>query len=162
MFNQSPGVAGIRDTLSHMQRLANAAKTHELIRAQAARVIQHCGVNDQVCQAASLTAWVQRKMQFIRDPVGVEALHDPVAVAIAIERGQRPHGDCDDFSMYLAALMKSVGIQAAFRAAGYNGSPLRHVYVVGPKGMELDATRDMWNPQLGELLPRTSHLDWRV
>jgi len=162
MYHQRGGVDGILDTLNHMQRLTNNAYTHELIRAQAAKAIAHCHVNDRRCQAASLSAWVQRKMHFVRDPVGVEALHDPIAVALAVQRGQRPHGDCDDFSMYLAALMKSVGIPATFRAAGYNGSPLRHVYVVGPYGAELDPTRDLWNPGLGELLPRTSHLDMPV
>lgn len=101
-------------------------------------------------------------MAFVRDPDGVEALHDPIAIAKAIHVGKRPWGDCDDFSMYLAALMKSVGLRAHFRAVGYNGGHLTHVYVVGDGGVKLDPTRDMWNPGLGELLPETSAIMWRV
>jgi hypothetical protein len=159
---QRGGVDGIKDTLSHMQRMVNRVFTSEVIRMQAASAIQHCSSHDKTCQCASLLAWVQRKMVFIRDPSGVEALHDPLAVANVIQRGGRPFGDCDDFSMYLAALMKSVGLPATFRAVGYMGKNLAHVYVVGPQGMQLDATRNVWSPQLGESLPETSSLNWSV
>lgn len=162
VYPQRQGNDGILDTLRHMQRLVNQRFLHPLIRKQAAGIIGHCRASDKRCQAASLLTWVQRKMQFIRDPVGVEALHDPLAIAVEIEKGLRPFGDCDDFSMYLATLMKSVGLPAIFRVAGYNGRHLSHVFVVGPHNMELDATRDLWNPQIGELLPMTSTLDWNV
>lgn len=98
----------------------------------------------------------------MRDPEGVEALHDPLAIAIAIQKGQVPYGDCDDFSMYLAALLKAVGLPATFRAVGFNGGNLSHVYVMGAGNTKLDPTRDLWNPGLGELLPETSFLNWRV
>ena len=145
-----------------MQRLVNRSFTHELIRSQAASTIQHCQPHDKACQAASLLAYVQRVMHFIRDPAGVEALHDPLAIAQVVQRGGKPFGDCDDFSMYLAALMKSVGLPATFRAVGYQGGNLCHVYVMGPCGMRLDATRNVWNPQLGETLAETSRLELKV
>lgn len=162
IFPQSGGVAGIQHTLGVMRMLVNRAYTHELIRAQAVRAIQHCPPADRTCQQASLMSWVKRSMQFVRDPEGVEALHDPVAIAIAIQQGQKPWGDCDDFSMYLAALLKAVGLPATLRAVGFNGRPFSHVYVVGPGNTKLDPTRDLWNPGLGELLPETAHLNWRV
>jgi len=159
MHHQRAGVDGIMDTLSHMQRLTNRAITNELIRAQAVRAIEHCHKNDKPCQAASLLAWVKRSMLFVRDPHGVEALHDPIAVARVIQAGRKPYGDCDDMAMYLAALLKSVGIPVAFRVAGFMGKPYSHVYVEGPGGMKLDPTRDDWNPSLGELLRETaSHI----
>lgn len=162
VFPQSGGVAGIQQTLGVMRMLTNRAFTHELIRAQAVQAIQGCEPSNKICQQASILAWVKRKMQFVRDPEGVEALHDPVAIALAIHKGQKPWGDCDDFSMYLAALLKSIGLPATFRAVGFNGSPFSHVYVVGANQTKLDPTRDMWNPGLGELLPETSRLEWRV
>lgn len=161
-FPQSGGVAGIQQTLGVMRMLVNRSFTHELIRAQAVHAVQGCAPSNKVCQQASLLSWVKRKMQFIRDPEGVEALHDPVAVAIAIQQGKRPWGDCDDFSMYLAALLKSIGLPATLRAVGFNGRPFSHVYVVGAGNTKLDATRDLWNPGLGELLPETAYLDVRA
>lgn len=162
VFPQQGGEAGIRDTLSHMERLTNNAFLSPVIRRQAAKASAHCHPSDSRCIAASLMVWVQRTMRFMKDPLGVEALHDPVMIAKEIERGGKPFGDCDDFSMYLAALLKASGLPAAFRAVGFNGGRLSHVYVVGPYGMKLDPTRDMWNPRLGELLPETSVLEWRI
>lgn len=162
LFPQSRGIAGIQNTLDNMRMLTNRAFTHELIRAQAVHATKHCPPADKVCQQASLLAWIKRKMHFVRDPEGVEALHDPIAIAIAIQQGKTPWGDCDDFSMYLASLLKAIGLPATFRAVGFNGRPLSHVYVVGPGNTKLDPTRDLWNPGLGELLPETTYLDCRV
>lgn len=144
-----------------MGRLVTKASIHPLIRKQAYEAIRHCGVNERINQQACLLSWVQRKMQFIRDPHGIEALHDPVMIATAIDQGKQPYGDCDDFSMYLASLMRSVGLRANFRVVGFNGGRLSHVYVEGPKGEKLDATRNPWSMQAGEMLPETSVLNWR-
>ncbi len=162
LVNQRGGVDGIRDTLQQMQAMVNRSYLHELIRQQAAQAIRNCQPSDKMCQASSLMIWVQRKMRFVKDPVGVEALHDPIMIARSIAQGGVPYGDCDDFSLYLATLMKSVGMPASFRAVGFNGGHLSHVYVIGPNNLKLDATRDMWNPTLGELLPETSGLQMRV
>ena len=161
IYSQRGGEAGIVDTLGHMGRLVTNACVHPLIRKQASEAIKHCGVNDKICQQAALMVWVQRQMRFVRDPHGIEALHDPVMIAMAIEKKAQPYGDCDDFSMYLAALMRSVGLQANFRVVGFNGGKLSHVYVTGPKGEKLDSTRNPWNMAAGEMLPETQALNWR-
>lgn len=161
IFPQRGGEAGIEDTLQYMGSLVTRACVHPLIRKQAMQAIQHCSVNDKICQQAALMVWVQRQMKFIRDPYGIEALHDPVMIAAAIEQKKQPYGDCDDFSMYLAALMRAVGLRANFRVVGFNGGKLSHVYVTGPKGEKLDSTRNPWNMAVGEMLPETSALNWR-
>lgn len=158
----APGEFGVRQTLMLMQSLVNRAYTHEIIRAQAVAATRHCGRADYRCQAASLLAWVRRKLHFVRDPHGVEALHDPVALAAAIRAGRMAYGDCDDFAMYLASLMKAIGLPATFRAVGFTGGPIKHVYVIGPGGMKLDPTRNEWNPSYGELMPETSALEMGV
>jgi hypothetical protein len=161
-YSQRPGVDGITDTLAMMRLLVNRAFTHPLIRAQAAHVVEGFQPGRMDVQAAALLAWVHRNVQFVRDPKGVEALHDPVAVALAIRDGRRPFGDCDDLSMYLAALLKSIGFPATFRAVGFMGRTPSHVYVLGPKGMKLDPSRNAWSPAPGELLKETSHMDMVV
>jgi hypothetical protein len=161
MLPQRGGEDGIQDTLKVMGDLVTRACVHPLIRKQAMQAIQHCGANDRICQQAALMIWVRSKMMFIRDPHGIEALHDPVMIAEAIEHKRQPYGDCDDFSMYLAALMRSVGLRANFRVVGFNGGKLSHVYVTGPKDEKLDSTRNPWNMQAGEMLPETSVLNWR-
>jgi len=161
MYPQRSGEDGLKDTLKIMGDLVVRACTHPIIRKQAMQAIQYCDRNDRRCQQASLMTWVQRHVMFIRDPVGIEALHDPVMIATAIEQGKQPYGDCDDFSMYLAALMRAVGLRASFRVVGFNGGKLSHVYVTGPSGEKLDATKNLWHMQAGEMLQETSVLNWR-
>lgn len=162
VYPQRSGVDGIKDTLAKMQELVNRSFLAPLIRKQAVQATSNCPTNDTTCKAASLMIWVQKSMHFVKDPVGVEALHDPLMIAREIERNGKPFGDCDDFSIYLATLMKSIGIPVSFRVVGFQGGRLSHVYVMGPKQMKLDATRNVWNPSIGELLPETSALEWRI
>ena len=162
MHSQRPGENGIQDTLFLMQTMVNRSFLNPLIRRLAADATVHCDPADKRCLSASLLAFVQRSMRYVRDPVGVEALHDPIAIAQEIARGGKPFGDCDDFSLFLATLMKSVGLPASFKAVGFNGGNLSHVYVIGPYGCRLDGTRDFWNVRLGELMPETSMMVLQV
>ena len=162
MHPQRGGEAGIQDTLSLMKQMVQSSFLHPLIRRQAADAVRHCDSADTRCQCASILSFVQRSMRYVKDPVGVEALHDPIAIAHDVAKGGKPFGDCDDFSLYIAALLKSVGISCSFKAVGFNGGRLSHVYVVGPKGVKLDGIKDPWNVRLGELLPETSAIELYV
>ena len=143
LFPQSSGDAGIKQTLRQMARLINGAMLDPAIRDQAAYAIAGCDRNNRACQCASLLSWVGRKVRYVRDPAGVELLHDPRLIARAIAQKKLVYGDCDDLSMYLAALLKAVGLSPSIRAVGYNGRPFQHVYVVC-QGVTLDATRNAW------------------
>lgn len=148
LFPQASGEAGVKQTLSTMARLSRNAMLDPLIRDQAARVVAQCPRGNIHCYGSALMSWVNRRMRFVPDPEGVEALHDPRMVARAIEAGKLVYGDCDDQSMYLASLLKAVGRKPIFRAVGYNGKPWQHVYVVCD-GAKLDPTRDPWSMSFG-------------
>lgn len=64
----------------------------------------------------------------------VECLKRPVDVSTEFARtGQPVEGDCDDYSMYCAALLKALGINCAFATVGASSkdpSVYSHVYVV--------------------------------
>lgn len=158
---QLPGVAGVRQGIRKMISLTNESITDPVIRDQAASAISGCPRGDRRCQCYALLAWVKRKMHYVADPRHVEAFHTPSLIARAIHSGRYVYGDCDDFSMYLAALMKSIGLQPAFRAVGYDGRAYQHVYVTC-QGMKLDATRDEWNAQIGTHFQETSVMEYVV
>ena len=160
LFAQAGGVAGVRQTLSKIASLANASMLDPAIRDQAALAISGCVKGDKRCQCAALLAWVNRTVQYVADPDGVELLHDPRLMARAIAANRRVYGDCDDMSGYLAALLKSVGRQPVLRAVGYLHRPLSHVYVVCD-GAKLDPTRDAWTPTYRTYV-ETSSLEWSV
>lgn len=159
IHSQRGGEAGIQDTLQLMQRMVNASYLSPIIRRQAADAIRHCDSANVACQCASILAFVRRSMRYVKDPVEMEALHDPVAMAHEVARGGKPFGDCDDFSLYIASLLKAVGIPCSFKAVGFNGGRLSHVYVMGPNGVKLDGIKDPWNVRLGEILPETSFME---
>lgn len=160
VFPQASGVAGVRQTLSKIASLANGAILDPAIRDQAALAISGCPKGDSRCHCAALLVWVNRRVQYVADPRGVELLHDPRLMARAIAGNRQVYGDCDDMSGYLAALLKSVGRSPILRAVGYDGQPLSHVYVCC-NGMSLDPTRDAWNVSYRPHV-ETSALEWSV
>lgn len=143
VFPQVGGDAGVAQTLSQMAALSRGAMLDPVIRDQAALVVSQLPRGDRRYQCFALCAWVGRAMRYVADPAGVEALHDPRLVARGIAQRKLVYGDCDDMSMYLAALLKSVGLSPRFRAVGYEGRPWQHVYVKC-EGLALDPTRDPW------------------
>jgi hypothetical protein len=160
VFPQSAGIEGVRQTLAKIAGLANQSIVDPAIRDQAAFAILGCQKGDRKCHAAALMIWVNRHVQYVPDPHGVELLHDPRLMARAIAEHRRVYGDCDDMSGYLAALLKSIGIAPTLRAVGYMNGPLSHVYVRA-EGMNLDATRDAWSTQF-RVYPETDALEWKV
>lgn len=79
----------------------------------------------------------------------VEVLIRPVDMAQYIDQGVAI-GDCDDFSMYLAAMLKALGVDCAFCTVAANSqvpSQYSHVYVVSyPNGERVpcDASHGQW------------------
>ena len=160
IFPQAAGHAGIAQTLRKMASLAQSAKLDPIIRDQAELATGGCFKGAKDCQCYSLLLWVSRTVRYVGDPTGVELLHDPRLIAHGIADKKRVYGDCDDMSMYLAALALSIGLQPTFRAVGYNGRPFQHVYVVCC-GLKMDATRDAWDRYSGKQA-ETSVMEQRV
>ncbi len=161
IYPQLGGVDGVKQTIGMMVRLTNAAVTDPNIRAQAAQVVSTCPRGDRRCMAYALLTWVKRKVRYVADPNGTEALHNPAMIAKGIREGRLVYGDCDDMSMYLGALLKSVGLAPRFRAVGYNGRQFQHVYV-WCDGLTLDATRDEWNERPRQTPVETSVIEASV
>lgn len=73
--------------------------------------------------------WVKRHVRFREDPLEDELLIAPEALLAMPE----PAGDCDDFSMLVAALLVAAGVQASFvtvAADQDDRSRFSHVYAV--------------------------------
>ena len=112
------------------------------VRETAIGVVRDAGVqpHDLVRQASALFNFVRDKIYFVGDPVGSQFLQS--ASYTLRERA----GNCAQRAILLAALLRSIGISATFRAIGanrrYPGS-FSHVYVaarIGREAMALDPT----------------------
>ena len=147
LSSQASGVAGIRQTLSTMARLANQALLDPALRDQAAAAIAGCPKGNLPCYMYACLSWTNRQVRYVPDPNGIETVHDPRIIAAGIKARTQVYGDCDDLSTYLGALLKTIGLAPSFRAVGYNGRPFSHVYVVCG-GLHLDPCRDAWTVTL--------------
>lgn len=136
---QLPGSAGVWQTVTIMRNMVNKNYTHQWIRDRAATITQHCGMHNTHCKINSIWAWVRMAVPFVKDPIDVEALHDPVTwMEARLRRGLPVYGDCDDLAMYAATLAKAIGIPVSFEVAG-NAARYFHIYTV-MDGVKVDPT----------------------
>ena len=135
---QLPGPAGIVQTMGLMRAMVNGAIADPLIRRQAARATDHCTRGNGQCSASAIGEWVRLKVKYVPDPLHHEHLTSPSVIAKAVEEGKRVYGDCDDMSMYVAALAKSIGLSPTFEVVGRDKT-FHHVYT-SVNGIPIDPT----------------------
>lgn len=135
---QLPGTAGIVQTVGLMRAMTNQCIDHPLIRQHAARATEHVARGHQKEAALAIGEWVRRRMRYLPDPLRKENLTSPATIAKAISEGKKVYGDCDDMSMLVAAMAKSIGMQPTFHAAG-RGDRFHHVYTE-VAGVPIDPT----------------------
>jgi len=138
---QLPGDAGIVQTVALMRAYVNNAITFPLIRAQAVKATALCGRWDLRCKALAIGEWVRNHVRYVPDPLQHEWLATPQIMAQAVEEGRTVYGDCDDMSMYVAALAKSIGLQPTFQVVGRKDK-FHHVYVT-INSVPVDPTEQM-------------------
>jgi Transglutaminase-like superfamily len=124
---QLPGAAGIVQTMGLMRSMTNQAIAHPLIRQHAARATEHVARGNQKDAALAIGEWVRAKVRYVPDPLHNEHLTNPATMAEAIQAGKKVFGDCDDMSMLVAAMAKSIGMQPIFHGVGRE-KRFHHVY----------------------------------
>lgn len=138
LFSQWPGELGTYQTVSMMRNMVNRSYLDPVIRERATGLIIPCG-RDLRCHHRRLQSFVSERVQYVKDPQGVEALHDPITFyEDRIRKGKRAWGDCDDMSVYLATLLKSIGHNPMFRIVG-SLNFFHHIFVIC-EGENLDPT----------------------
>ena len=142
VYPQVPGDGGVFQTVQKMKGLVNQSFLHPYIRERAASIVQNCERN-RTCEEQGLIGYVRTRVQYLRDPSGVEALHDPVTFyENRLRAAALVFGDCDDLSTYLATLLKSIGHPPLFRILSRTGNSFHHVHVVC-HGNFLDPTMEL-------------------
>ena len=136
VFSQLPGEAGVFQTVRMMIGMVNRSFLDPIIRERGASLSIGCE-RSQRCEDREILHYVRSQVQYIKDPSGVEALTNPVTLEAKIRQRVSAFGDCDDMSMLIAALLKSIGHQPKFVVIGRRNI-LHHVLV--SCHMILDAT----------------------
>lgn len=133
----------VAKTIGVMQDRTDADSKDPDFKYRAASLI---GASSQVNQVAAIHNHARNGIRFQRDELTgagvsgidlggeqlIEVIVRPVDMARYIDQGVA-EGDCDDFSMYCAALMRCLGIECKFATLAADGrapEQFSHVYVV--------------------------------
>lgn len=99
------GLAGTRLTAAHVGRLIREGAADFYVRQKAIDILlaRRVPPKDYAGEINALFRWVQRHVRYTKDPFHVEVLHTPRRML------ELRAGDCDDMTILLGALVKSVG-----------------------------------------------------
>lgn len=162
-------------TVAMMAHLVREDSSNPIVRRAAYSAIAAAPSNadDETNRRAVVAAvhqWIRDRVMFVEDstlagfsddPAGAEVLVRPIDLLTM----PQPKGDCDDFSMLAAAMLRALGFQCAFRTvAAEKGNPnYSHVYAVVmlPSGaMPIDASH---GPYAGwEAQAQGKKRDWPI
>jgi len=127
------GVLGNLETIEVMKKLAHKYKGHPKVRQLALNILLYDRIasNNYVHEALAIGRFVQAKVRYVKDTLGIEQVHDPLYMIKKIQEGTS-QGDCDDMAMLIATFLLSIGHRPSFRAVRYRSTsgPYNHIYVV--------------------------------
>jgi transglutaminase-like putative cysteine protease len=125
----SGGAAGTAQTLKEMAKLARAGCRDPAVIQVASALVRDLPQYDRRGEIVALHGFVRDAIRYTSDPIDFELVRTPRAV---LEMGV---GDCDDKSILLASLLRSIGRPARYVAIRMYGQPaFSHVYVETPYG----------------------------
>lgn len=117
------GDAGTDQTIREMDRMVDAARSCLRVRAVALYILRaaHVPARDVGGEIAALFSFVRDRVRYVRDPVGVELVHD------ALNTLRVGAGDCDDKAVLLASLLQSIGHKTRFKVVALRLGDFHHV-----------------------------------
>lgn len=106
------GDAGTEATLRAMRRMIDKGTASPRVIRIARDIVRPIAARDTDAEAHAILNWVQAKLRYTHDPVGVEVVADPDYMAREYERTGSIVEDCDGAVVMIGALLKAVGIEA--------------------------------------------------
>lgn len=136
------GDAGTDETVRQMGILIDQGVKSPLVRRTALRILEDVPAHDPLAEVQAIYEWVKDNIRFTMDPWEKEMIHNPDRIL------ELKAGDCDDFTILLSSLLRSVGYETRTKVTGSNiFGGFHHVYPqvnVNGQWVSLDAT-DQYN-----------------
>src|SRR5262245_57073589 len=122
------GYPGTRKTLEYIIRLVKEGAKDFCVRQNAIDILIRSGVpaKDYFGEIRALFEWVKRNVRYTRDIHRVELLHT------ARRMLELRAGDCDDMTILLCAMLKSIGHPVRLALVGFNPKKkglFTHIYL---------------------------------
>jgi transglutaminase-like putative cysteine protease len=114
-----------------MRTLIDVGKRDPEVRNLAVSIISSSGVSprDSIGQLRALYTWGKKNLRYVPDVQGVEYIQAPRVVL------RSRAGDCDDFTVLLAALAESIGFDVIIKVISLGPRrPFSHVYPMVRRG----------------------------
>lgn len=115
------GDGGTMATVAEMKKLIEEGSEDPVIRHYAAKAVEDCPDRDYLSEMKTLFYWIKRNFRFLSDTDKRELLHEP---RLILRQG---HGDCDDFVILSAAMLKAIGHPARIALTASNPKH-KHLY----------------------------------
>ena len=140
------GYAGTRKTVELIAHLVKEGAKDFCVRQTAIAILRQCGVRpkDYLGEIRALFEWVNRNVRYTRDIHRVELLHT------ARRMIELRAGDCDDMTILLSAMLKSIGHPVRLVLVGFNPEKkglFTHIYLEAyyqGRWIPLDPTVNRW------------------
>lgn len=137
----SDGDIGTAQTIAHMRQLIDAGIKDQQVNRTAIGIVWNTPQFSETPKAQAIYQWAQQNLRFVPDMVGKETLRS------ARETLTVRAGDCDDFTILIAALLGTIGIRSrAVTISSHSDDPqsFSHIYpeaFVDGKWIALDIAR---------------------
>ena len=142
------GVAGVRETLDRMIKMARTASLADAVRCAAEDATAYVDGKDFSGQVRAVQDWVKNNIRYLRDHATAETLIDPVLLL------NSRAGDCDDHAMLVAAMLTAIGFKCRFVAIGCSDpNQFEHVFTevrLGTTWLSCETTESVpvgWQPE---------------
>jgi hypothetical protein len=124
---------GVAHSIDAMLRATEGPRgaTHPAIRFLAEHIVRDVAAKDYLSEVLAIRYWVNSHVPYLRDPVTVEWLRDPLALVDEIKATGKGgklgivRADCDEIAMLCASLAMAVGNECDFVPVGFSsgGAP---------------------------------------
>lgn len=132
-------------TIAHMAHYAKQDSLSPIVRRSAMEAAATARSSEAADIVEAVFRWIQRRIRFQVDqatatPVWQDAENTEVLIRpVDLLTMPRPAGDCDDFSMLCASLLRALGIETSFKTVAADPAAphqYSHVYVIAhtPQG----------------------------
>lgn len=119
-------------TIKEMYRMIWEAVKDPDFQYMAGQIVRYCPWKDYKCFGQAVLDWIREKVMYVRDPIGIEKVQDPYVTLLL------GTGDCDDFSIWLAAASGALGFDYRLKTVKADVDPVTgeimdhwsHVYPV--------------------------------
>jgi len=116
-------------TMAKMASIIKESSRNYMVRELASSIVENGPEKDQRFEVESIFRWFKNRYRYVKDPHGTEMLQSPLVAIQKWSNNKIWSGDCDDATIVLLSLYKSIGYPVAIRAASYRpDGKLTHVY----------------------------------